>query len=79
MKKENFKIFGICFLIIYGMISALCILSRQPLVFAPEYSIGKFIFLSIFWAFYVSPWFLCCRYLKSCSRNFLPQFFLLQF
>ena len=45
MKKENIKIYGICFLIIYGMISVLCVLNRQPLVFAFQYSLDQFIFL----------------------------------
>lgn len=45
MKKENRKIFLICFVVVYIMIASLSMINRQPLVFVPGYSLGQFIVL----------------------------------
>ncbi len=47
MKKDNLKIFAVCFVIVYVLTAGLSILNRQPLVFALDYSIGQFILLFI--------------------------------
>ncbi len=51
MKKENLKIFTVCFVIVYVLTAGLSILNRQPLVFAPEYSLGQFIVLFVLMGF----------------------------
>lgn len=47
MKKDNLKIFAVCFVIAYSLTTGLSILNRQPLVFASEYSLGQFIVLFV--------------------------------
>jgi hypothetical protein len=47
MKKKNLKIFAVSFVIIYAMISGLCFLKKQPLVFAYGYGFSQFFTLFI--------------------------------
>jgi len=47
MPKRNLKIFTLSFVFVYALISGLCIINRQPLVFSPGYGFPQFFELFI--------------------------------
>jgi hypothetical protein len=51
MKRENLKIFSISFVLVYAMIAGLCIINKQPLIFADGYSFSQFFALFILLGF----------------------------
>jgi hypothetical protein len=76
MKKDNLKIFAICFIIVYVLTAGLSILNRQPLVFTLDYSIGQFILLFILMGFLSFSLVFVMENLEKLLKKYLSSVFI---
>ncbi|MBT3321475.1 MAG: hypothetical protein HN392_04235 [Anaerolineae bacterium] len=70
IKKKNLKIFFISFILIYGIISILCLISKQPLVFAYGYNFFQFLTLFIILGLLSFSLILVMEYLEKMLKKF---------
>ena len=76
IKKKNLKIFLVSFILIYTMISSLCIISKQPLVFAYGYNFFQFLTLLILLGLLSFSLIIVIEYLEKMLKKLLENMLL---